>query len=78
VGDGFVDTGIVASGNGQVVLISKPRARARWAQASFIEDAVADRDLLSLSVKTRISSLRTRQIDHPLGQGATKPEGQLV
>jgi hypothetical protein len=37
----------------------------------------ADRDLLTLSAKTRILQLRTQQIDHRLGWGATKAMGDL-
>jgi hypothetical protein len=39
--------------------------------------AAADRDLLSLSAKTRISQLRSQQIDHHFGPGH-QTEGQLV
>jgi hypothetical protein len=39
--------------------------------------AVHDRDLLSLSAKTRILQLRSQQIDYPLGWGATKAMGDL-
>jgi hypothetical protein len=39
--------------------------------------AAADRDLLTLSAKTRILQLRTQQIDHRLGWGATKAMGDL-
>ena len=39
--------------------------------------AAADRDRQTLSVKTRFSQLRTRQIDHRLGQGTPKAMGNL-
>ena len=37
----------------------------------------AHRDLLSLSAKTRISQLRSRQIGHRLCQGAIKAMGDI-
>ena len=56
----------VEGGSGEIAGIAAADIDTR-ANASLARRAAADRDLLSLSAKTRILQLRTQQIDHCLG-----------